>query len=571
MKQLIKTFWQTTSRKEKGIFYLLLFLMFIAANLELLGIGMILPIVALLTNPELIQQNRYLKFLYDYLQPESVQSFLIILCLLIAAVFIFKNLFLVFLTWYQAKKIFRKVSYTTNILFRNYIFAPYSYYLNRNTADMLSNLQISKNLLHSILMSLLMICTEILNVIMIFAMLVFFVPGATVIMILISIVISAILFIPLKKINLKLGEQRLKKMSERTRNEMQAFQGIKEVKIRSAENLFIRKNDELTYQDDRNNTLIALFSQIPRFLLESGMISGGMLMLAGYVYFDIANSSILLRFSLIGVAMVRLMPSLSRIQYHLATVRQLQPLLGSLFDDLYRDFPKEELQQSEHNITLQKEISLENLSFKYENAEKPLFSGYSLKIPVNTSVAFVGKTGCGKTTLVDLIAGLLQPDSGVILADGININQNLRSWRALIGYVPQFIYLLDDSVLHNVAFGIPDHEIDRARVEECLKIAQLYDFIDSLPQKMDSMIGEAGTRLSGGQRQRLGIARALYHHPQILILDEATSALDNETEQAFIEAISSLHGKMTIFVIAHRLTTTQGCNQIIDLSQKNAK
>ena len=241
--------------------------------------------------------------------------------------------------------------------------------------------------------------------------------------------------------------------------------------------------------------------------------------------------------------------------------------LDSVYQDL-NNIPAESAEEKGPPFSFQHELRLDNICFSYENSKTEIFRDFSLSIPVNSSVAFVGRTGCGKTTLVDLIAGLLQPDKGAVLADGRDIRENLRSWRSLIGYVPQFIYIMDDTILANVTLGSDTGNIEMERVRTALRMAQLEDFIASLPDGLNTVVGDRGARLSGGQRQRIGIARALYHQPRILILDEATSALDNETEKAFVDAIEVLHGKLTLLIIAHRLSTTRSCSMIVDIAER---
>lgn len=565
MKDIIEKLWKNSTKREKAVFYLLVLMMIVSANLELLGIGLILPVVALLTNPELIQQNFFLRLLSEIIRPSSTKSFLLILCGMIAAVYLLKNAFLMILTSIQTRSIYAKVSSLAVSLFRTYVFAPYSFYLKRNTSELLSHFGMINNMVNGILISLLMLFTELINVFLIFVMLFFFTPLTTLLMLVAAVAFSCLIYFPLRKYNLRLGTRHYEYSNTLIRNYTQTFHGIKEIKIRGAEQAFMERNKHFTQEDTRVVSLMYQFAQLPRFLIESGMVLGAMLILVVYILTDMASTSIVLKVSLIGASMVRLMPAMSRIQYNLTTLRQLTFSMDQIFDDL-KNTPREELKADGPPMSLDESISVEDVSFSYDGG-KSVFSHYSLQIPVNTSTAFVGKTGCGKTTLVDIIAGLLEPSEGRILSDGRDIRENLYSWRRMIGYVPQFIYILDDSILANITFGLPPGEIHRERVVECLKMAQLYDFVMELPQGLDTIVGEAGLRMSGGQRQRLGIARALYRNPKILILDEATSSLDNETEKAFIEAIAPLHGKLTILVIAHRLTTTAGCDRVIDLGK----
>jgi len=565
MLVLLKSMWKFSTRKDKLLFYQLLFFMFVAANMELLGIGMLLPVVAVLTNPELLHQNRFLSFIYQLINPSSNKSFLLIVCCLIVLIFLVKNLFLVFMTWFQTKVIYRKSGQMADDLFRTYIFAPYSCYLNWNTSDLLARLAVVRDVYNSVLISLLFLLTEILNVAMIFAMFFFFVPGMTLILLFISAVVSFLLYYPLRNINARFGREYFTQLAALNRNDLQSLSGIKEIRIRGIEKLFLGRSHDTLLRMNNLRIKMNLCAQLPRFLLEVSMVAGGMILIAIYICTDTASTSIILKLSLIAAGIVRLMPALSRIQYHFSNMRQQCFSMDSIYHDLTSIQP-EPLTDNALPMSLTRELTIDHLSFGYEQSERHVFKDFSLQVPVNSSVAFIGKTGCGKTTLVDLIAGLLTPDSGRILADGRDIRENLRSWRSMIGYVPQSIYLLDDTILANVAFGIDRQSVDLDRVKEVLRMAQLDDFIDSLPDGVNTVVGERGARLSGGQRQRIGIARALYSNPRVLILDEATSALDNDTEKAFIDAIKVLHGRLTLFIIAHRLSTTQGCSMIIDIA-----
>ena len=571
MLAMLRSIWKHSTRKERWIFYLLLFLMFIAANMELLGIGLLLPVVAVLTNPGLLHQNYFLDLIYRTLRPESPRSFLIVLCFLISGVFLVKNLFLLFMTWFQTAMIYRKSTRMTDQLFRTYIRAPYARFLNWNTSDLLNRLHTLRDNYNIFLLSLLMLLTELLNVIMIFAMFFFFVPLVTLILLAISLLISLLIYFPLRTANTRLGQENFLAGEEQYRNELHAFNGIKEIRIHGSEDVFAGRNRDILQRVNSIRCRINLNAQLPRFLLEVAMVCSAMLLLFLYLMFNTASTSIILKLSLIGAGIVRLMPALSRIQYHFTNMRHLLFSLDSVCGDM-DSIPPEDLGQTDAPpFVLERAITVEHLTFGYPGSSRPVLHDFSLTVPVNSSAAFIGRTGCGKTTLADLIAGLLTPDSGRILADGRDIHENLRSWRSLIGYVPQDIYIMDDTILANVALGIPPEEISEEKVMEAIRMAQLDDFVSTLPDGLRTVVGEQGARLSGGQRQRIGIARALYHHPRILILDEATSALDNETEKAFIDAIRTLQGKLTMFIIAHRLSTTRDCDQIIDVAAQTER
>ncbi|MFA5205971.1 MAG: ATP-binding cassette domain-containing protein, partial [Lentisphaeria bacterium] len=289
----------------------------------------------------------------------------------------------------------------------------------------------------------------------------------------------------------------------------------------------------------------------------------GMGALAVLVLCGVATGSIILRLSFVALAMMRLMPSLSRLNYYLSTMRHSLPAFTTIMDDLAALQPPPP--PTAPPLPFRQSIRLEQVSFKFEGRDSCVVAHFDLEIPRNRSLALVGKTGCGKTTVLDLILGLLKPTAGRVLVDGRDIEENLPSWQRRIGYVPQVIHLMDDSLRANVAFGVPVAAIDDAKVQRCLEAAQLWSFVGTLPAGLETVVGERGVRLSGGQRQRIGIARALYHDPEVLALDEATSALDHETEQAIVTALQGLHGRLTIIMIAHRLTTVQGCDQIVNL------
>ena len=340
------------------------------------------------------------------------------------------------------------------------------------------------------------------------------------------------------------------------------LRAIREVKVNGKMDFFINRTRESRKMVARYWTYLYAAGQIPRLWLESAAIFQVMLFFILMLCFNVPQGTILLTFSLLIAAMSRMLPACSRINYNITVIKQNSAATFSVLDDL--DIEPENPGNASP-LEFEKEISIENVSFGY-TPDKTVIKNFSLTIPRLASVAFTGSTGCGKSTLIDLILGLLKPDAGIIKVDGRNIEENLASWREKIGYVPQFIYLRDTSIRENVAFGIPPEEIDDEKVISCLKMAQLESFVNSLPEKLESFVGDNGIQLSGGQRQRIGIARALYRNPEVLILDEATSALDNDTEKAFIDALKMLHGKITILMIAHRLTTVAHCDMNIHLA-----
>ena len=566
MIQTLKKVWKLLRTTEKTKFFVIIVMMVFGALLELAGIGTIIPVIALLSQPELIEQNRILNLLGRVLNPESNQEFILILCVILSVLFVVKNAYLILLTKIQSIFIFRKAEDMSSKLFENYMNAPYFFHLQRNSSDLMNNINLITQVAVGVLIPFMMLLSELVVISAIFVMLLAFEPLTTLILAAVVMAMGFVIYHPLKNYNFTLGRRNKFYNMEVIKHIMQGLEGIKEAKIRNSEKYF--SDAHMRNQVELKQSLMLMYftGQLPRFTIEAMVVVVGMGTLAAFILLGVSSGSIILKLSLFAVAILRLMPSFSRVQYYLATIRHS----NCAFDDIYKDLTEIEQECKETDsppLKLKNSIKLDNISFTYPNGKK-LFSNYQIEIPRLSSVAFVGATGCGKTTLVDIILGLLKPQSGKVRVDGRDIEENLASWQKSIGYVPQFIYLMDDTIKANVAFGISKNEIDDTRIMECLKTAQILSFVETLPEGINTLVGERGVRLSGGQRQRIGIARALYHNPQVLILDEATSALDDDTEKAFVDALAILHHKQTIIMIAHRLTTTQNCDQIVNIGKE---
>jgi ATP-binding cassette subfamily C protein len=558
--------WTLFTPKERLICFALLFMMLISAALEILGIGLVMPVIALLARPELIEQNRHLKLLKDIVHPSSNENFLIILCLIIIILFLFKNSFLGIQNYIQARFIFSKGAQLASRLFDSYIHAPYKFHLSRNSGHLIGSLSLASGLSNGILVPMMTLLTELIILVSILIMLLLLSPSVTLGLIAVVLLISAVVYFPFRNWNRNLGHLLSKESIELSKIELQGLKSVKESKIMNVEDYFSK--DYFVHICKRNliQANISFMVNIPRFMIEGLLVVVGMGTLILLVLSDKSVGSITMTLSLFAVSLVRLMPSMSRIQYSLTTIRHAQGIFEPLAKELCY-FDREDKSVKRLILPFNSKISFNSIKFGYSEESPNIFDGFSLEIPRNSSIAFVGPTGCGKTTLIDLLLGLLKPGSGTICVDGVNIEENLPAWQMRIGYVPQFIFLLDDTIRANVAFGVPVDKIDDRRVRECLQIAQILDFIETLPKGIDNLIGENGIRLSGGQRQRVGIARALYHKPEILVLDEATSALDTGTEMAFVDALKTLHGKLTIIIVAHRLTTVQNCDRIVEIGK----
>ena len=537
-------------------------MMSIGALAEIAGIGLILPIIAVFTKPELMTQNKILRFYADIVGGDSTDRLLIITSVFIILVYVLKNMLSFSVVCLQAHFVARKEAQLCLRLFSTYIRAPYMLHLNRGHIELGVMLLRARELCSRVILPFMCIATDLMVISTVCSVLLWTMPLVTIGTIGLLSFNAGIIYFLLKKFNFSTGAVYARSVMEAEKIASDGFRAIREVKINGKTENFIDRTENSRYQVAKYWTRLYAAGQVPRLWLETTAISQLMLFFILMLCFDVPHGTILLSFSLLIAAMSRMLPACSRINYNLTVLRQSLAATLSVLDDLQIEPEKS---TGTAPLEFKKEITVDDVTFSYAKGT-PVIKDLTLTIPRLSSTAFIGTTGSGKSTLADLILGLLKPDSGAIRVDGKNIEENLSSWREKIGYVPQFIYLQDTTIRENVAFGIPSGEIDDAKVQRCLELAQLDSFVNGLPEKLESFVGDNGIQLSGGQRQRIGIARALYRDPELLVLDEATSALDNETEKAFIDALKMLHGKITIIMIAHRLTTTAHCDKSINLS-----
>jgi len=559
------------SPKQRRHLYYLWAAMVIMAFLEMVGIASIMPFMSVVANPEVINTNRWMKQIYAYFQFTSVANFLVFLGISLLVLTIFSNLFKALNTWW-ALRYDNQLNYMlARRLLAHYMVRPYSFYLNRNTTEMGKNVLTEvRTVISCVLSSGMSVLSSALISLFILILLLMVNP-------IIAVTIAATLGSVYGGLYL-LSQRRLVKISNDNvyANMMkykladEALSGIKDLKILGRERMFLEQFAVHAQNHSLNNVNAGIISQLPRYALE--VIAFGSILL-GVMYFEAKEGSsnqMIPLLALYAFAGYRLLPSVQQIFSGITTVRSN---LGSL-EVLHRDMteehtdsnPEHVLARSEHMqpLLFTRSLELRNVSFCYSGVQVPVIDGMSLTIARNTSIGLVGATGSGKTTTVDLILGLLTPTSGRLLTDGVEISgDNIARWQCNLGYVPQSIFLCDDTITRNIAFGVPEQEIDMAAVVRAARIANLHGFIEQeLPNGFETVIGERGIRLSGGQRQRIGIARALYRDPAVLIMDEATSALDGVTEHAVMEALHMLSGKKTIIMVAHRLTTVKDCDVI---------
>jgi len=560
------TFLLNFREKIKGMILLLMVLL--GTFLEVLGIGSLLPLVTLLSRPESIQETSYLRELYESIHPSSINEFVILCLVAVLAIYILKNAFLFFTAYIQGRFLYSHYFRLSSRLFRVYLLNPYSFHLKRNSSELLRNLQAIGKVIEGVFYPLIVLITEATVIIGLLVFLVWVDPNSAIIVSVgMGIFLGLFYYIVRRKLKIW-GDSSLFHTGKSIQLINEGLGSIKEIKILHRENQFIDIYSRHIKQAAAAERVNHLISQSPRYYIETIMTAT----ILGTIIFLLNTGreieSIIVTVTLFAAAAARIIPSASRCTWAMGLMRFSYPNLETVYKDFIEarnfSFPNVEILQYE-SFKFKDQIKLENISYKYEGSESFAVENISLTIPKNYTVGFVGASGAGKTTLVDLIIGLMKPTAGQVLVDDRDIHGKVDFWQRQIGYIPQNIFLSDWTIKSNIALGIDEKSLNEELVWRALKLAQLDKFVRDLPDGLNAMIGEHGLRLSGGQRQRIGIARALYHDPQVLIMDEATAALDNETERAFMSALENFSGKKTIILIAHRLTTVKNVDQIFFL------
>lgn len=564
------------TKKEKvrltGVFLLIL----IGSFMELLGVSVFLPFIQVLMEPERVQSEVSLRRVYEMFHFQSTDQFLIALGGMICIVYILKNSYLTIM-----QNAMLKFSYTTRMqlatkLLSTYMAEPYTFHLNRNISELQRSLQYDTGQFMQLINASLQVLAEIAVVICLGVYLFYTSPTISIVILGLVVVCVGFFILLSRKYSRRIGKQNEVYNAQLYQWINQSLGGIKEVKVLNRESFFVDSYKDVykkLIKGAKNNEMLAT---IPKYILETVCIVGMIIAVIAKLLWGRRDlTAFVVQMSAFAVAAFRLLPSVGKINAYVNSIMYCRPALDLIYDDLkaIEDFVPEEQEEVKHKAEtwhLKEKIELQNISYTYDDADKEVLSNIELTIHKGETIALIGSSGAGKTTLADVFLGLLIPQKGYILVDGKNIYDHMNSWHHMLGYIPQSIYLSDDTIRNNVAFGIREEEIDNAAVEEALKKAQLYDFVQTLDKGMDTFVGDRGVRLSGGQRQRIGIARALYYDPEILVLDEATSALDNETETAVMEAIESLKGLKTMVIIAHRLTTIRNADQIYEVTEGQA-
>ncbi len=569
---MIKKIRYIFDRKQKVQLVILGVLIFIGGLLETLGVGAMIPVITALITPETlmdyIKKYEFLQKLCEALHIDTVGEIAIALLLGLMLVYVVKNLFILFLTYRQNAFIDQNRNRMISRVLGEFLNRPYEQYLG---ADIPTVFRITdSDIPHtfSLILAVLQLASETVVACLIFIMMLVMDAGMTLFVVALFGVMTVFIIKVFKPRLNRIGAQNQTIQSRIAKWRIQAIYGLKDVKVLNREEFFIRNYYESGKVGANVSTTYAVMNNIPRLLIETVFIVGVLGFIAIYIRGGGDMSAMANTLVAFGVAAIRVLPSVNRINTYITQISYTQPSLDFVYQNLQEGMKTDAMlaerkaNSQKDKLKLEDRIELNHISFHYPDTDKNIFTDAHMVVPKGKSVGIIGTSGAGKSTIVDILLGLLHAQEGEITCDGVDIFKNYESWLAQIGYIPQSIYLIDESIRDNIAFGIDEDRIDEKRIWEVLDEAQLKEFVEELPQGLDTTIGDRGVRLSGGQRQRIGIARALYHDPEILVFDEATSALDNDTEAAVMDAVNSFHGKKTMVIIAHRLNTIEKCDII---------
>lgn len=572
LEDSVKKLMYILDRSQKRWGVVIFFLSILGALMEAMGVSIILPLVQIMIEPDMLMQNAITGEILRGLQIHNAEQMIILIIISIILVYIIKNIFLTFLAYVRCRyacKIQRELSVK---MMKFYMQRGYSYFTEHNSSELIRGVSASPASVYQVLQSSLRLLSEVLTVVAIIGMCITImdIQLVGVIIVLIIICLFSVVFI-FKNMTIFFGKKYHEYLAKTTKASYQAFQGIKEVLVMGRQEYFTREYESAYIEQQKATVGQNMASESPGYFIEAVCITGLLL----YVFFQCMHtedtSALLPALSALAVGAFRILPALGRISGGINNVIFYLPAV----QDVYNNFMEVEqyadvMQDEKHDkngdkINFEREIIIQGLDWKYPDSEEYVLKNINLKIPKGESIALIGASGAGKTTLADILLGLLIPEKGDILVDGTSIYHSKEKWGNLIGFVSQAFYINDDTIRNNIAFGVDEKKIEDERVWKALEQAQLIEFVKGLDKQLDTNVGERGVRFSGGQRQRLAIARALYEEPEILVLDEATAALDNETETAVMEAVEHLKGKITLIIIAHRLSTIRNCDKVYEV------
>jgi len=563
-KQLRKLNFLITKRQRKVLFILTVLLL-IGMFFEILGLGILVPVISLILDPDFIQKYPEAERVMAFLGGISQREFTFLFMALVVLIYIVKTTFLVTLTHRQNRFLANLSAYFSKSLFQKYMSQPYGYYIKRNNASLLKNLQVEVNYVNAFCTGLIHFFVEVSLLFAVAITIIFVEPVGALSMGLFLGILSFVFFQFTKNKLQQWGDNRQQLDKAISKLSLEGLSGIKDLKVLGRASYFLKsfnqKNDIRARIISNRLTL----SQLPRFYLEFVMVLGLVAFILLMILMQKDTSEIITILGVFVAATFRMIPSINKIIAALQNLKFFNASLDVLYDEMKISNSATLENERIEALIFSDKIRVKNLSFSYGKEIPMVLEDLDFSFKKGQTIGFKGVSGSGKSTLVDIIIGLHTPTKGVIEVDGVNIHKNLREWQNNIGYVSQDIFLTNDTLVRNVAFGVPDQDINLDRINNSLRMAQLSEFIKGLKEGIHTTVGERGVQLSGGQRQRIGIARALYHNPEILVLDEATASLDTQTEVEVMKAIDALKGQKTILIIAHRLSTLESCDMVYEI------
>ncbi len=567
----MKNIYLLFTKSERLKILILFFGILIHGIIEITSIASILPFMSIVMDPTIINTNIFLSKLYNFLNFTSYNSFLVSLGLLVFILLLLSNAYAAFIFWWITKFVQFQSYRLSKKIFDNYLSQSYIFFLNRNSSELSKNVLTEVNrVIIGVIYPMLLAVSKVAIVIFIAILLLYVNPKLSIVISVTLTIAYGIVYYVVREYLRGIGELSTKATFEKYKFTDEAFSGIKDIKLRGTETEFIKKYSQPAKKFAEYSATSAVISLLPRYAIET-LAFGGLLLIVIFLISTSENfMSVIPLVALYALAGYRIMPGLQQIYHSIAQIRYNTPALDILLKDLKNSTYNKNITDGKliSLPKIKKEIEFKSVYFKYPNSNDQILENINVKISSNSLTAFVGKTGSGKTTLIDILLGLLPINKGDILVDNIKLKEdNFSSWQKKLGYVPQNIFLTDDTLKNNIAFAVPDNQVDHKKIINAAKLAELENYISTLPDKYNTYVGEKGIRISGGQIQRVGIARALYYNPEIIVLDEATSALDNLTEKNIMDSLKKLSKSKTIIIIAHRLSTIKNCDQIYFLEK----
>ena len=567
MLKILKKINVLMDKKQKKSMLGLLCMMVIAAFLETVTVLMVMNVVQLIVDPATLEQGDTYKMICEVLHLDGTVQFSVLAILFLIFLYISKSAFQFIMQRSLYRFVYSNQFKTAANLMKNFVKRDYEYYLNAETSVIQRSITADVSNMYALIQSVLQIASEVVVALFLVVALAMKDPVMTIIIGVLLVVTLVVIKSIIKPIMNRTGKENQDYGASMFSWIAQTIQGIKDIKVAGKEQYFINEYCKVGEGYVKAMERFSLFNNTPKLLIETVCMAG----LLGYIMVLIVTGSnvsgMISLFAAFGIAAMRLLPAASRINNQMTSMAFNEPFFFNVSDNLVEETSEENTDISyavvaKEKLPVTKAVNLEDITYRYPNSDKLIFNHASVSFPIGKSIGVVGASGAGKTTIIDILLGLLKLQTGKVMADDADIQEHYREWLANVGYIPQMIFLLDADIRKNVAFGVPEDEIDDDRLWYALKEAQLDEFVKTLPEGVNTGIGERGIRLSGGQRQRIGIARALYNDPEVLILDEATSALDNDTEAAIMDSINRLHGKKTLIIIAHRLQTIEKCDMV---------